>query len=296
MSTESDDTMNEDTSVGVASAVKKGVTPYVVDMMLKMEKISSLKDTTVLGSFPPLSKSVTTTARNAPGKSPYANVTNKPSGKKLNIRTLFTPRGNGIDVVVPVESIRVLSERFANTTYGFFLGKWVAYHVVANYGGSSYARVMIELRTDVELKDNIVVAMSKIIGEGHYICNVRVGYAWKPPRCASCKVFRHIHEECLKNTGAGEKKTLRKPSQTSRGVPIGLKMGFKPQKEFRPVPKKTTASSSECRTLRPKKENAKATAEGITNRWKEAHKEKYMRMVESAYTMSSGPSKRGPGH
>ncbi|GKB76295.1 hypothetical protein Tco_0943190 [Tanacetum coccineum] len=28
-STESDDTMNEDTVVGVASAVKKGVTPYV---------------------------------------------------------------------------------------------------------------------------------------------------------------------------------------------------------------------------------------------------------------------------
>ncbi|GKA57643.1 hypothetical protein Tco_0756831 [Tanacetum coccineum] len=40
---------------------------------------------------------------------------------------------------------------------------------------------------------------------------------WKPPKCASCKVFRHIHEECLKNTCAGEKKTANKPSQTSRG-------------------------------------------------------------------------------
>ncbi|GKC94965.1 hypothetical protein Tco_1160407, partial [Tanacetum coccineum] len=97
VSTESDDTMNEDTSVGVASAVKEGVTPSVVDMTMKMEKISSLKDTTVLGSFPPLSKPVTTTAGNAPGKSSYANVTDKP----------ITPRGNGIDVVVPVESIRV---------------------------------------------------------------------------------------------------------------------------------------------------------------------------------------------
>nr|GEZ67035.1 hypothetical protein [Tanacetum cinerariifolium] len=85
-------------------------------------------------------------------------------------------------------------------------------------GRSSYAIVMIELRADVELKDNIVVAMSKITREGHYTCNVRVEYEWKPPRCSSCKIFRHIHEECLKNIGVGEKKTVKKPSQTSRGV------------------------------------------------------------------------------
>ncbi|GKC26216.1 hypothetical protein Tco_1033510, partial [Tanacetum coccineum] len=42
-------------------------------------------------------------------------------------------RGNRVDVVVPVESIRAISERFANTAYGFFLGKRVAYPVVANY-------------------------------------------------------------------------------------------------------------------------------------------------------------------
>ncbi|GJU09023.1 nucleotide-diphospho-sugar transferase [Tanacetum coccineum] len=113
-----------------------------------------------------------------------------------------------------------------------------------SWGRSSYARVMIELRADVELKDNIVVAMPKITREGHYTCNVRVEYEWKPPRCSSCKVFGHIHEECPKNTGAGEKKTVKKPSQTSRGVPVGPKMGFKPQKEYRPVTKKPNASSS----------------------------------------------------
>ncbi|GJS29649.1 ARID DNA-binding domain-containing protein [Tanacetum coccineum] len=80
--------------------------------------------------------------------------------------------------------------------------------------------------------------------EGHYTCNVRVEYEWKPPRCSSCKVFGHIHEECTKNTGAGEKKTVKKPSQTSRGVPVGPEMGFKPQKEYRPVTKKPNASSS----------------------------------------------------
>ncbi|GKD89748.1 hypothetical protein Tco_1365255, partial [Tanacetum coccineum] len=295
VSTKSDDTMNEDTLVGVASVVKEGVTPSVVDMTAEMEKLSYLEDTTVLGSFLSLSTLVTTTADNAPGKSSYANVTGKQSWKKLNFCTLFTPGGNGIDMVVPVESIQAISERFANTAYGFFLGKRVAYPVVANYvrntwgkyrlvrsmfssstglfsfqfssidgldamlenglwfirnnplilkkwhpdekllkedvstplmldsytsdmcmqswGRSSYARVMIELRADVELKDNTVVAMPKIIGEGHYIC-------------------------------AGEKKTLKKSGQTSRGVPVGPKMGFKPQKEYRLVPNNPTASSS----------------------------------------------------
>ncbi|GKB18913.1 hypothetical protein Tco_0852836 [Tanacetum coccineum] len=63
---------------------------------------------------------------NTPGMSSYTNVTSEPSRKALNFRTLFTPRGNGI-VVIPVESIRAISERFANTSYGIFLGKWVAY-------------------------------------------------------------------------------------------------------------------------------------------------------------------------
>ncbi|GJT67068.1 hypothetical protein Tco_1018548, partial [Tanacetum coccineum] len=116
--------------------------------------------------------------------------------------------------------------------------------VTQSWGTSSCARAMIELRVDLELKDNIVVAMPKLTREGHYICNVRVEYEWKPPGCASCKVFGHIHEECPKNTGVGEKKTLKKPSQTSRGVPVGPKMGFKPQMEYRLVPKKPNASSS----------------------------------------------------
>nr|GEY67286.1 hypothetical protein [Tanacetum cinerariifolium] len=293
VSIDSDDTRNDDTPIGVASAVQEGVTPYVADMTVEMEKQNSLEDTTILEAFPPLSMLVNT-AGNAPGKSSYANITGKPSGKKVNDRTLFTPGGNGIDVVVLVNSIRAISERFANTAYGFFLGKKVAYPVVANYvrntwgkfglvrsmfnlstilfsfqfssideldailengpwfiqnnpfilkkwhpnenllkedvstvpvwvklhgvpvtafsedglsaisttlgtllmldsytsdmfmqswGRSIYARVMIELRADIELKDNNVMAMPKIIREGHYIRNVCVEYEWKPPRC-----------------------------------------------------------------------------------------------------------------
>ncbi|GKA91951.1 probable leucine-rich repeat receptor-like protein kinase, partial [Tanacetum coccineum] len=260
VSMKSDDTMNEDTPVVVASTVKEGVTPSVVDMMMEKEKISSLDDTSVSEYFPILTTPDTTTAGNASGKS---------------------------------------TERFANTAYGFFLGKKVAYPVIANYVRNTWGKygfvhsmfnsstrlfffqfssmdgldamlengqwfirnnplilkkwhldenllkenvstvsvwvklqgvpvtafsedglsaiatklVMIELRADVELKDNIVVAMPKITREGHYTC-------------------------------ASEKKTVKKPSQTSRGVSVGPKVGFKPHKEYRHVSKKSTASSS----------------------------------------------------
>nr|GEU65227.1 hypothetical protein [Tanacetum cinerariifolium] len=278
--TQLDHTMNEDTPVGVAFAVKEGVTPSVVDMMMEKEKISSLEDTTVPESFPSLTTPVTTTACNASGKSSYANITDKPSGKKVNVHTLFTPRGNRIDVVVLVDSIRAISERFANTAYGFFLGKKVAYPVVANYvrntwdkyglvrsmfssstrlfsfqfssidgldamleidpcedgfsviatklstplmldsytsdmcmqswSRSSYARVMIELHADVELKDNIVVAMPKITREGHYTCNVHVEYEWKP------------HRKSTASSSGNEKKGVEPTIEVSNSNPFDV--------------------------------------------------------------------------
>ncbi|GJX65410.1 putative reverse transcriptase domain-containing protein [Tanacetum coccineum] len=251
-------------------------------------------------------------------------------------------QGNGVDVVVPVESIRAISERFANTAYGFFLEKREAYPVVANYvkntwgkygliksmlnlstgifsfqfssiegldamlendpwfirknplilkkwnldvnllkedvgnvpvwvklhgvpvitfsedglsviatkigtplmldsytfdmciqswGRSSYTRVLIEVRADVELKDNIVVAIPKLVGEGFYTCNVRVEYEWKPPRCTGCKVFGHVQDECPKNKVSDVVKNMKKLSQPHRGVSVGPKVGFQPTKQ-----------------------------------------------------------------
>ncbi|GJR43939.1 cytokinin dehydrogenase 3-like protein [Tanacetum coccineum] len=271
-----------DKSLEVSKHVNINDEPVAIEVQSpSMDQTNAVK--TCRGSYPPLHVQGTTpdpmvntldvgpnaplptqeaiSAGNVPGKPSYATISSNPNGKKVNICTLFTPGGNRIDVVVVVDYMHAISERFANTAYGFFLGKKVAYLVVANYvklhgvpvtafgedglsaiatklgtplmvdsytsdmsmqslDRSSYARVMIELRADVELKDNIVVAMPKITREGHYTCNVRVEYEWKPPRCSSCKVFGHIHKECLKNTG------------------------FKPQKEYRPVTKNPNASSS----------------------------------------------------
>ncbi|GKD66346.1 hypothetical protein Tco_1308454, partial [Tanacetum coccineum] len=79
-----------------------------------------------------------------------------------------------------------------------------------SWGRSSYARAMIELRADVELKDNTVAVMPKFFREGYYTCNIHVRYEWKPPRYACCKVLGHVLEECPKNIGAGATKNLKK--------------------------------------------------------------------------------------
>ncbi|GJY94726.1 nucleotide-diphospho-sugar transferase [Tanacetum coccineum] len=225
-------------------------------LTVEKEKQSSLEDTTGLGSFPPLPTQVITSAGNALGKSSYANAAGKPNGKKLNIRTLFTPGGKRVAYPVVANYVKNTWDAMLKNRPWFIrnnpliLKKWhpdenlLKEDVSIVPGRSSYARVMIELRAYVDLKENIVIAMPKITREGYYTCNVRVEYEWKPPKCSSCKVFGHIHKECPKNSSASEKKTVKKPIQASLGVSVGPKMAFKPQYEYRPVTKKSTTSSS----------------------------------------------------
>nr|GEX75201.1 hypothetical protein [Tanacetum cinerariifolium] len=113
-----------------------------------------------------------------------------------------------------------------------------------SWGRSSYARTMIELKADAELKDTIVVDMPKLIREGFYTCTIRVKYEWKPPRCACCKVFGHTQEECRKNLRLGVANNMKKTSQAPKGFLVGSKMGFKPAKEYRPISKKPTTNAS----------------------------------------------------
>nr|GEY31239.1 hypothetical protein [Tanacetum cinerariifolium] len=55
-----------------------------------------------------------------------------------------------------------------------------------SWGGSSYARAIIDVQADEELKDSIMVAMPKLVGEGFNMCIVRVDYEYKPLKCSSC--------------------------------------------------------------------------------------------------------------
>ncbi|GKC61632.1 hypothetical protein Tco_1089230 [Tanacetum coccineum] len=49
-----------------------------------------------------------------------------------------------------------------------------------SWGRSSYARALIDLRVDGELKNTIVVAMLKVTVEEFNLCTICVEYEWKP--------------------------------------------------------------------------------------------------------------------
>ncbi|GJZ02974.1 probable leucine-rich repeat receptor-like protein kinase [Tanacetum coccineum] len=217
VSTKSGDTMNEDAPVGGAPAVKEGVTPFVVALMMEKDKLSSVEDTTISESFPPLSTPVTTAA-NAPAfgfflgkKVAYPVVDNYDRntwGKYGLVRSMFCfSMGLFSFQFISIDGLDDMLENgpWFIQNHSLILKKWhsdenllkedvstvpvwVKLHgvpvtafsedglsVIANkLGRLSYARVMIELQADVELKDNVVVAMPKITREGHYTCNVRV--------------------------------------------------------------------------------------------------------------------------
>ncbi|GKE89560.1 hypothetical protein Tco_1567035, partial [Tanacetum coccineum] len=114
------------------------VSPSVVEENVAME--CHVVNTPGVGPNPPPStQEANAPAVNTPGepsgKPSYAIATGKPNGKNANVHTLYTPGGNGIDVVVLVESIRAISKQFANIAYGFFLGrKWHTLLLLAMLG------------------------------------------------------------------------------------------------------------------------------------------------------------------
>ncbi|GJY77709.1 copia protein [Tanacetum coccineum] len=81
----------------------------------------------------------------------------------------------------------------------FMFDSYTSDMCMQSLGRLSYARVMIELRADVELKDTIVVAMPKLL------------------------VFGHVLNECPNKIVSDVVKNLNNPRQATRGVPVGPK-------------------------------------------------------------------------
>ncbi|XP_021979806.1 uncharacterized protein LOC110875922 [Helianthus annuus] len=78
------------------------------------------------------------------------------------------------------------------------LDSYTADMCVDNWGRSSYARAMIEINADNELKDHITVAIPKMDEEGFILERVKVEYEWRPLRCSSCCLFGHDDNTCHK--------------------------------------------------------------------------------------------------
>ncbi|XP_022007438.1 uncharacterized protein LOC110906644 [Helianthus annuus] len=67
------------------------------------------------------------------------------------------------------------------------------------WGRSSYARALIEISAENELREEITMAIPEPDGEGFIKETLYVEYEWSPHRCASCCVFGHSTDMCPKH-------------------------------------------------------------------------------------------------
>ncbi|GJZ69483.1 zinc knuckle CX2CX4HX4C containing protein [Tanacetum coccineum] len=133
----------------------------------------------------------------------------------------------GANVSIPRNIIEMVSSRLANTLYGYFIGKRIAFPVVEyfvrnNWGKYGLTRIMMNskgffffqfktlkgLEDMLEngpwmIQDGLSIIASKLdslnIGipcedDGFSIETVSIEYEWKPPCCDLCKIFSYSHD------------------------------------------------------------------------------------------------------
>lgn len=127
---------------------------------------------------------------------------------------------------------------------------------------------MVEINASNEFRDNLVLVVSKLVGEGYTKEIIHIEYEWEPPRCSTCLLHGHSNDDCPKATpkrvvnGMGKSKDInsgisKKPSND--GCTIVKQKGGKTKKfnaiqmnkfEYRPIAPKDTKTS-------PNKDNTK---------------------------------------
>ncbi|XP_021991605.1 uncharacterized protein LOC110888384 [Helianthus annuus] len=113
------------------------------------------------------------------------------------------------------------------------------------WGRSSFARALIELSADEDLKEDLKIAIPIVDGEGFVKETMKVEYEWRPPRCGTCKVFGHHDANCPKNTKVVQNNVVERDADgfiINKGKP-NKKKGVmvnkgKPNFVYRPVERK----------------------------------------------------------
>ncbi|GKA13645.1 hypothetical protein Tco_0693291 [Tanacetum coccineum] len=67
------------------------------------------------------------------------------------------------------------------------------------WGRMGYARALIEVSTEKELKQEVIIDVPEVEGTGRIHVKIQVEYEWKPPIRHECHVFGHNLEQCPKH-------------------------------------------------------------------------------------------------
>ncbi|GJV42096.1 hypothetical protein Tco_1420536 [Tanacetum coccineum] len=90
-----------------------------------------------------------------------------------------------------------------------------------SWGKNEYARALIEVSSDEDLMESIVIAIPYSDGKGHALATIDVEYEWRPPHCSTCKNFDHTNETCPKLPKVDTKVNDTKGSGTNDGFVEG---------------------------------------------------------------------------
>ncbi|XP_021979851.1 uncharacterized protein LOC110875970 [Helianthus annuus] len=89
------------------------------------------------------------------------------------------------------------------------------------WGRSSYARALIDVSAENDFKEEIVIAVPELEGEGFINVKMVVEYEWNPYRCDHCKVFGHDDESCPNQPRMYPKEVPNHQKQNSGKQPRG---------------------------------------------------------------------------
>ncbi|GJV91865.1 hypothetical protein Tco_1539678, partial [Tanacetum coccineum] len=66
------------------------------------------------------------------------------------------------------------------------------------WGRIGFARALIEVTAEKELKQEVTMVVPIVEGDGHTMERMNIEYEWKPSRCRDCKIFGHADDQCPK--------------------------------------------------------------------------------------------------
>ncbi|GKB20226.1 trichome birefringence-like protein 3 [Tanacetum coccineum] len=174
-------------------------------------------------------------------KQTFANVVNGTDTMhntlKVNFRAIMNlDKVDNSDFVLPMAAVHAVKHKYENSLVSVWvklhkrpvvayksddgltnanhkIGKpimldaFTSFVCVEAWGRIGYARALIEVGADKELKQEVIMAVPNVDDEGatHTFEKIRVEYEWKPPLCVDCHVFGHTTEQC-------PKRVLEKPS------------------------------------------------------------------------------------
>ncbi|GJV58879.1 reverse transcriptase domain-containing protein [Tanacetum coccineum] len=92
-----------------------------------------------------------------------------------------------------------------------------------SWGGSSYARALIEIDASNDMLDSLVVVVPKLEESGYTKEAIRIEYEWKLSRCGTCLIYGHSSDSCPKAVNEVNVSNLKVVDDGFRVVKNGVK-------------------------------------------------------------------------